>query len=145
VYVTGAVIKSDVYYLKPGSIVKDAVEAAGGMASHAAEEKINLATELKDQQHVHVPAQGETNPLSPIQDGVDSKSPALTQPGDIINLNTATPTELEQLPGIGPVLTQRILEYRESVGGFTTKEQLKEVDGIGEAIFRNIESLVTTD
>ena len=143
VYVTGAVIKTDVYYLEPGSIVKDAVLAAGGLAPHAAEEGVNLAEELRDQQHIHVPAEGETNPPPPIQDGVNPNRPAISQPGDTINLNTATPANLQQLPGIGPVLSQRIIDYRESVGGFTTKEQLKEVDGIGEAIFRNIEPLVT--
>lgn len=145
VYVTGAVIKTDVYYLKPGSIVEDAVIAAGGLAPHAAEERINLAAELKDQQHIHVPAQGEINPLPPVQDGVDPNNPAINQPDEIINLNTATLADLEQLPGIGPVLAQRIVDYRERVGGFATKEQLKEVDGIGEAIFRNIESLVTVE
>jgi competence protein ComEA len=145
VYVTGAVINSDVYYLKPGSIVKDAIIAAGGLAPNAVEEGINQATELKDQQHIHVPAEGETNSFPPIQDGIDPKSPALNQPGDSVRLNSATVADLEQLPGIGPVLALRILEYRESVGGFTAKEQLKEVDGIGEATFRNIEPLVTVD
>jgi competence protein ComEA len=145
VYVTGAVINSDVYYLKPGSIVKDAIIAAGGLAPNAVEEGINQATELKDQQHIHVPAQGETNSVPPIQDGIDPDRPALEQPGDTIRLNSATRADLERLPGIGSVLSQRILEYRESVGSFTTKEQLKEVDGIGEAIFGNIEPLVTVD
>ena len=62
-----------------------------------------------------------------------------------LNLNTATQTELELLPGIGPVLAQAILDYRDSFGGFSAKEQLKEVSGIGEKRYAAVEALITVE
>ena len=62
-----------------------------------------------------------------------------------LNLNTATQAELELLPGIGPVLAQAILDYRDSFGGFSTKEQLKEVSGIGEKRYAAVEALITVE
>lgn len=62
-----------------------------------------------------------------------------------LNLNTATQAELELLPGIGPVLAQAILDYRDSFGGFSAKEQLKEVSGIGEKRYAAVEALITVE
>ena len=62
-----------------------------------------------------------------------------------LNLNTATQAELELLPGIGPVLAQAILDYRDSFGGFSTKEQLMEVSGIGEKRYAAVEALITVE
>lgn len=62
-----------------------------------------------------------------------------------LNLNTATQAELELLPGIGPVLAQAILDYRDSFGGFSSKEQLKEVSGIGEKRYAAVEALITVE
>lgn len=64
---------------------------------------------------------------------------------DPLNLNTATQAELELLPGIGPVLAEAILDYRESFGGFSTKEQLMEVSGIGEKRYAAVEALITVE
>lgn len=150
VYITGAVVKSDVYVLPQGSIVKDVIEAAGGLTTEADPVQINQAQELKDQQHVHVPALGEENPPPPIQDGQSNPNPgnssqAGVATGGLININTATLEQLDQLPGIGPAIAQRIIDYREGSGGFTSVEQVTEVSGIGEATFNKIKDLISVE
>ncbi|HMQ50768.1 MAG TPA: helix-hairpin-helix domain-containing protein [Anaerolineae bacterium] len=152
VYVTGAVAKSDVYYLPAGSIIKDAILAAGGFTAEANPERINQALELIDQQQIHVPRLDEENPPPPVQGGAATPvaegrmqtgiiiDPA---PGGLINLNTATTEQLDSLPGIGPAIAQRIIDYRESVGGFTTIEEITQVSGIGEATFAKIKASIT--
>jgi competence protein ComEA len=149
VYVTGAVAKSDVYILAPGSIVKDAIQAAGGLTSEADPERINQALELKDQQQIHVPRKDEANPPPPIQGGQDnptnnSNNPAPVQ-GDLININTATLEQLDTLPGIGPAIAQRIIDYRETVGAFASIEEITQVSGIGDATFAKIKTLITVE
>jgi competence protein ComEA len=148
VYVTGAVAHSDVYFLPAGSIIKDAIIASGGFTPDADLERINQALELQDQQQIHVPRQGETNSPPPVQGGLPaaaaaphrSVAPAAAAP---INLNTATVEELDTLPGIGPAIAQRIIDYRATAGGFKNVEQITEVSGIGEATLAKIKSLVT--
>ena len=137
VYVSGAVRNPDVYTLLQDSIVKDAMEAAGGPTEDADLERINLALPVSDGQQVHVPRQGEDNP--PVQP--PSGQPA---PGAKVNINTAGMDLLESLPGIGPALAQRIVDYRQSHGPFERIEDVTEVSGIGEAIFEAIQDLITT-
>jgi competence protein ComEA len=159
VYVTGAVVNSDVYFLPAGSIIKDAIAAAGGFTAEADPEKINQALELQDQQQIHVPRRGEENAPPPVQGGSNADGFTSTQgsgsrsvpisggaapvSGGLINLNTATLEQLDSLPGIGPAIAQRIIDYRESIGGFKTVEQITEVSGIGEATLAKIKDLVT--
>jgi competence protein ComEA len=153
VYITGAVVNSDVYFLPPGSIVKDAIQAAGGLTTEADTVQINQALELKDQQHIHIPRIGEENPPPPIQGGLDSPQPVGNEAGDVvgpatgglINLNTATLEELDKLPGIGPAIAQRIIDYRENVGPFITIEEITQVSGIGEVTFSKIRDLITVE
>jgi competence protein ComEA len=151
VYVSGAVITSDVYFLPKGSIIKDAIIAAGGFTADADRERINQALELQDQQQIHVPRQGEQNPLPVVQGGssggnepANSAAPP-DAPGGQVNLNTATVEQLDGLPGIGPALAQRIIDYRQKVGGFKRVEEITEVSGIGEAIFAKIKDLITVE
>lgn len=155
VYVTGAVAQSDVFYLRPGSIVKDAVEAAGGFTADADRTRINLALELQDQQQIHVPAIDEASPPPVVQGGVVQPAvmPAAAPPtgeqmassGGLINLNNATVEQLDTLPGIGPAIAQRIIEYRDSIGGFTAIDQITQVSGIGDATFAKISGLITIE
>lgn len=147
VYITGAVVNSDVYFLPPGSIVKDAIIAAGGFTPDANKEGINQALEIQDQQQIHVPRQGETDAPPPVQGGLDEPKPASRSLAPaavaLINLNTATVEELDSLPGIGPAIAKRIIDYRESAGGFKDVEQITEVSGIGEATLAKIKDLIT--
>jgi len=135
VHVSGAVRQPDVYELPPGSIVKDAVEAAGGPADDADLDGVNLAVELRDQQQVYVPRQGEVSPMSPaVGGGGASAGP--------VNINTATAAELETLPGIGPKTADTIIEYREANGPFETIEDIMNVPGIGEGTFEKIKDRI---
>jgi competence protein ComEA len=140
VHVSGAVRQPAVYELAPGSIVQDAVDAAGGPASDADLDCINLALELRDQQQVYVPRQGETGPPPPVSGG-DPDGGGST--GPLININVATTAELETLPRIGPTMAQRIVEYREANGPFAAIEDVQDVPGIGPATFEGLRDLIT--
>jgi competence protein ComEA len=137
VYVSGAVLQPDVYALSVDSIVKDAVMAAGGPADDADLDRINLALPLADGQHVYVPRQGEEDP--PVE-----PPSAQRAPGGKVNINTADLAALESLPGIGPSLAQRILDYRQAHGSFARIEDIMGVSGIGPATFEGIQDLITT-
>jgi competence protein ComEA len=140
VHVSGAVRQPAVYELAPGSIVQDAVGAAGGPASDADLDCINLALELRDQQQVYVPRQGETSPPPPVSGG-DPEGGGSTEL--LININVATTAELETLPRIGPTMAQRIVEYREANGPFTAIEDIQNVPGIGPATFEGMKDRIT--
>jgi competence protein ComEA len=137
VYVSGAVLHPDVYSLPVDSIVRDAMIAAGGPASDADLDRINLAAPLGDGMQIHFPRQGEP---AAVQDGSVSGA---TPPGAPIDINTATLEQLDSLPGIGPVIAQRIIDYRTANGPFASIEQIKEVRGIGDALFENIKDRIT--
>ncbi len=140
VYVCGAVQTPEVYLLPPGSLVRDAIRAAGGPAPDADLDRINLARELLDQQQIYVPRKGEENPVPVVSEG----SAAPTVPAHpLININTATAEELQQLPRVGPALAQRIVAYREMYGPFQTPEDLMRVSGIGESILAAIRDYIT--
>ena len=137
VYVSGAVHHPDVYTLLQDSIVKDAIEAAGGPTEEADLERINLALPVTDGQQVHVPRQGEDDP--PVQPPSGQSTT-----GDKVNINTADSAALESLPGIGPSLAQRIIDHRQTQGPFERIEDIMEVSGIGDATFEGIQDLITT-
>jgi competence protein ComEA len=146
VYVTGAVQRPDVYRLAPGSIVKDAMEAAGGPAADADLVKVNLAQELRDQQQLYVPHVGEAGAPPPLSGGGETSGTAESQPpGGKININTASAEELDTLPGIGPAIAQRIIEYRQAQGAFKSIEEITLVSGIGDAILAKIQDRISVD
>lgn len=140
VHVSGAVISADVYDLPPDSIVRDAIDAAGGANSEADLENINLAKVLNDGDQVYVPRIGEAP--TPAPPGAEGEAPAATGP---VNLNTGTQADLETLPGIGPAIAGRIIEYREANGPFATIEDIQNVSGIGPATFENIKDFITVE
>ncbi len=139
VYVSGAVNHPDVYELPTESIVKDAIEAAGGATSEANMDRINLALSVADGQHIYVPKRGEENP--PVSPPTESSGAAGVKTGSKININTASQSELETLPGIGPSKAQGIIENRP----YSSIEEIKQVPGIGEATFQKIKDLITVD
>lgn len=141
VYVSGAVIKPDVYTLPPDAIVQDAMNAAGGALTDADLNNINLAAGLRNGDQVHVPKIGE--PISVPSAASGGESAAMSS--GPININTATAAQLETLPEIGPAIAQRIIDYREANGAFASIEAIQNVSGIGPATFEAIKELITVD
>jgi len=137
VYVVGAVMTPGVYFLPQGSRVEDALESAGGPTEEADLARVNLAKRVYDEEQIYVPQVGEENPPLPPPSGSSGG-----QAGGKININTATAAELESLPGIGEVLSQRIVDYREANGPFSAIEDIKNVQGIGEVTFEEIKELI---
>ena len=137
VHVTGAVETPGVYDLPPGSIAADAIEAAGGTSASADVGNLNLARVLRDGDQVNVP---EVPPTRDPRVTSEPAAPAAT--GERLNVNTATLEQLQALPGIGPALAQRILDYRTANGPFATVDALLNVSGIGPAKLDAIRELV---
>ncbi|MFI7706994.1 helix-hairpin-helix domain-containing protein [Nonomuraea sp. NPDC049480] len=133
VHVAGKIREPGVYLLPSGARVADAVTAAGGVARGASTGPLNLARRLIDGEQIVVGATaGSGAPGSPDMD------PATA----VLDLNSATTEQLEQLPGVGEVLAARITEFRDSHGGFSSVEQLREVSGIGPRKFEEIKPKV---
>ena len=113
------------------------------MTQRADAERINLADFLRDGQQVYVPTSDPPVPSSPtplVSEGGAQQRRAT----DTVNINTASVAELETLPGIGPVLAQRIVAYREAQGPFQDPAEIKKVAGIGEVRYAQIEASITT-
>ncbi|MGC9394296.1 MAG: ComEA family DNA-binding protein [Anaerolineae bacterium] len=138
VYVSGAVAQPGVVTLSAGSLLVDALDAAGGAADDADLEGVNLAAPLVDNQHVIVPCL-EATPQPEAEAASESPTAAL------VDINTATGAELETLPHIGPAMAQRIIDYREAYGPFERIEDLQEVDGIGETRYKDLAPLITVE
>jgi competence protein ComEA len=134
--VAGWVRRPGVYEFEEGARVIDAIDAAGGARSGALLESLNLAAPLADGIQILVPRQGET--VAPPASGG-----SVAGVGGLINVNTAAATELEELPGVGEVIGQAIVDYRTENGPFTSVDQLLDVSGIGDATLENIRDLVT--
>ncbi len=132
IHVAGEVLHPGVYELPFGSIVQDAIDAAGGFGKEASQDRINLAARLEDGQQVYIPEVSESVPLSSNPVGSSEK----------ISINTASAPELERLSGIGPVLAQRIVEYREQKGPYQRLEDLLEVEGIGPSKLESLRDYV---
>ncbi|MFN8497005.1 MAG: ComEA family DNA-binding protein [Anaerolineae bacterium] len=133
VYVNGAVAHPGVYSLPDGSRVVQALTAAGGLTGEADADGLNQARPLRDGEQVYVPARGTPVPPAIGAGGGAPAAKTAAAPGGRVNLNTATKEELDALPGIGPVLADRIIEYRQKNGPFQRPEDLKKVPGFGGA------------
>jgi competence protein ComEA len=126
VHVVGEVQRPGIYELNYGSRVADALNQAGGLTAEALESSVNLARVLGDGEQILVRSVHQ-----------------LAEDDSIISLNRSSARQLEALPGVGPALAARIVEWREKNGGFSAIEQLLEVSGIGAKLFENIKASVT--
>ncbi len=136
VHVSGQVTTPGVYELPEGSRVQDAIEAAGGPAAESDANALNLAAVLSDGQKVTIPKPGEA---VPVDAGVGSEAEV---PGAKVNINTATQEQLEELPGVGPVLGERIVAHR-AKSRFTSPRQLMEVSGFGPKKYESLKDQIT--
>lgn len=135
VYVSGAVLSPGLYVLDDGARVVDVIAAAGGFTPDADERAVNLARLVDDGEQLDIPLQGEAPPTVPGSAG---------STGDgRVDLNTADTAQLETLPRIGPAMAQRIVEWREANGRFTSVEDLLAVPGIGDKLLEALRDLVT--
>src|SRR3990170_5637978 len=136
IYITGAVLQPGVYELKDGDRAVDALYAAGGPASDANLEAVNLAVRLHDEDQVLVPRLGQQAVSS---SGVTSSVAGASK----ININTATAAELDALPGIGEVYSQRIVDSRTRDGLFTSPDELLAREITPRATYERIRDLIT--
>gem|GEM_PF-872106 len=147
VHVAGQVKLPGVYELSQGDRVIDAVKSAGGFLSSADTNHLNLAQRVEDGAQIYVPKPGEQErpdqQLKGALTGGSGESGSSDASGHLININTASRDELESLPGVGPTLAQRIIDWRTQHGDFTSVEELASVKGVGPAIMGEITSLVT--
>ncbi len=143
VYVSGWVKQPGVYEFEQGDRVVDAIERAGGPKKGADLDALNLAAFLTDAQQVMVMKKGEAPPPTTSTGSTSGSGTAAGPAGGPINLNTATLDQLETLPGIGPALGQRIIDYREQHGPFQSVEDLLDVSGIGEKRLADLQDQVT--
>ncbi|GIV10127.1 MAG: hypothetical protein KatS3mg019_2218 [Fimbriimonadales bacterium] len=150
VHVAGAVKQSGVYRLPTNSRVDDAIRQAGGATANADLDALNLAEPITDGQKIYVPRKGETPPptvATAISPPSASNAPRPEKSVPVarfpIDLNTASAEQLEAIPGIGPVLAQRIVDHRRANGRFNSVDELLEVSGIGQKRLENMRSYVT--
>ncbi|MGI5203134.1 helix-hairpin-helix domain-containing protein [Spirillospora sp. CA-108201] len=139
VHVLGRVEHPGVVTLPPGSRVTEAIKAAGGVLPGAKTGALNLARPLVDGEQIPVGIRAPTPPPPP-PGGAAATAPGA--PGTPLDLNAATPDQLDDLPGVGPVLAQRIVAYRTQHGGFRSVEQLQDVSGIGSHRFADLKKSV---
>ena len=134
VQVAGAVRRPGVYRLRVDRRIDDAVRAAGGPTAKADLAAVNLAAKVSDGQQVIVPATGAANSAGTTAATAPGGTAAGAggAPGQKLNLNTASPEQLDQLDGVGPATAQKIVAYRQSHGGFRSVSELDQVPGIGE-------------
>ena len=165
VHVSGAVNKEGIVELEENSRISDAISKAEGLKENADTKKINLAYKLEDGMKIYIPTIEEsmnqneqnqneslmdqtsqyiTSSSEIIQDG-QTNGTSETKMNEKININTATQTELETLPGIGPSTSLKIVNYRKENGKFKTIEDIKEVSGIGDVKYENIKDLICVE
>ncbi len=149
VHVAGEVKKPGIIELPEGARIADAIEAAGEATKNANLEEVNLAYVLSDGQKIYIPNKNEKDISQNkeyitvgsgnnviIQDNVTGEK------NQKVNINDAKQEELEELPGIGPSIAKKIIEYREQNGKFTSIDELQEIKGIGESKYENIKEYV---
>ena len=149
VHITGEIKEPGIIELPSEARIADAIEAAGGVTEEADLDEVNLAFVLSDGQKVYIPNKSEKEISGEkvyitagsgnnviVEDKVEGGKKQK------VNINEAKQEDFEQLPGIGPSIAKKIVEYREQNGKFTSIDELQEVKGIGEAKFENIKEYV---
>lgn len=151
IYITGAVKNEGIYELDENSRIADSIEKAGGLTEDANINNINLAYVLEDGMKIYIPKNSDNNEVKDDTNIYVSKENGNTSTlknthsntqNSKININTATQAELETLPGIGPSIATKIINYRKENGKFTNIEDIKKVNGIGDSKYLQIKDLI---
>ena len=147
IHITGAICNEGIYELEENSRIADAVKMAGGLKEDADLKQINLAYVLEDGMKINIPSKNEN-----INEDSNNTESYITKENlnssnntkiSKVNINNATQTELETLPGIGPSTALKIINYRKENGKFSNVEELKNVNGIGDNKFEAMKKYVT--
>jgi competence protein ComEA len=143
IHVAGAVLKPGLIVLTLGDRVVDAILRAGGLSSAADQCAVNLARVVTDGEQIIVPStqggQSSCSSISSTTGGSSFHSSTATK----TSLSRATLDQLDALPGVGPALAQRIIDWRTAHGGFQSVDQLDDVSGIGAKLMASLKPLVT--
>ena len=147
IHIAGAIKNPGIIELEENARIADAVEKAGGMTEEANIEKINLAYQVKDGQKIYIPSIYDIEETEIITNEAGEKiiENEENSSESLININTATETELETLPGIGPSTALKIVKYRKENGNFKKIEEIKNVSGIGESKYEKIKEYICTN
>ncbi len=138
VYISGAVHKPGVFKAPSNARVFDIVAMAGGLTVEADVAKTNLAQSVKDGMHIHV----VDKPLIS-NDNTMTAGSGKAKIGNKVNINHANKSELDTLPGVGPALAERIIEYRQTNGSFRDIDELKSIPGIGSSKYEKIKEKIS--
>ena len=135
--IRGSIYNPGVYKVESGTRLFQLISKAGGLTVDANELIVNQSILLIDEMSLYIPNINEEKDL---EININQNN----EQSSLININTATKTELETLPGIGPATAQSIIDYRENISAFATPMDIVEVPGIGEATYQDIEELITS-
>lgn len=144
VYVSGEVNFPGLVELPSDSRIADAIKACGDFTPLADKAKINLAQKLTDGMQIQVSSKAPVINSNEQVNDTNSNSPNNNSSSNLININTATKEDLDTLPGIGPATAQKIIDYRQEHGNFSSIEDIKNVKGIGEAKFSKMQDKICT-
>lgn len=133
--ISGQVKKPGVYQVTDGTRLFEVIEMAGGLTADADKDGFNQAEVVSDGEKVIIPAKGENN---------DSLTGSGMTTSGLININTADSTTLQEIPGVGPATADKIIAYRSENGRFASKEDIKNVSGIGDKTYEKMKDKITT-
>ena len=148
VHITGEVKKQGVVKTKEGSRIEDIIEAAGGLTENADITDVNLAYTVEDGVKIRIPSNNDETDAKENYISEDAGEKIIisdeetSSKASVVNINNATQEQLEELPGIGPSIASRIVEYRTKNGKFKTVEDIKNVTGIGDSKYEKIKELI---
>ena len=137
VQISGEVATPGVYPLPAGARLADLLDASGGLTDDADAASLNLAARVGDGEVVRIPSSFVATPV-PV-------TPSSSEVAGPVNINTASLDELETLPGVGPVIGERIIAYRDENGPFDTVDNLTSVDGISDSLLEQLRPLITVE